>query len=136
MDTFEVIIGLSIMAMALFVFGVELYILKTGKTAAGEICLIDDGGGYRNAHTIWVRFTADGTEKKSHTLHHFTLIPFFEGFQLSRLRKRYVGRSVHFYYNPDRKGQVLIREYIWRDFLLWTPMLALGIAVFLDGICK
>lgn len=111
MGTFESIVGLSVIAMTVFVPGVGLYILKRGKRATEEICLIGAGGGCGNAHTIWVRFMTDGEEKKSHTLHHFMLIPFFEEFQLSRLRKRHVGRQVHIYYNSDREGQVLIREY-------------------------
>ncbi len=63
MGTFESIVGLSVIAMTVFVPGVGLYILKRGKRATGEICLIGAGGGCGNAHTIWVRFMTDGEEK-------------------------------------------------------------------------
>lgn len=127
MGAFVVILGLLIVGMAVFMIGGQLYILKKGEHVRGEICEISDVSEYRGNHAIIVQFMKDGEEIRSHTLNSFALVPFFEKYQLSILRRIHVGRKVHIYYNPDRKGQVLIREYIWKEFILWIFLLAVGI---------
>lgn len=47
--------------------------------------------------------------------------------KLSKLRKKHIGRQVHVYYDPDNDLKVLIWEYIWKDFLISTFIMLLGL---------
>lgn len=121
------ILGLLIFMMAVFMFGCIIRIIIKGECVTGEVCGISYSGPGASTYSIHVRFKKDKQYVESSSLNHFTLIPFFEKFQVSRLKRRHIGRQVHIYYNPNNKLQVFIREYMWKDLLLFAFLLCLGI---------
>lgn len=126
---FLLILSSLIFFMGIFSLYFCIMIIKKGECVKGNICEIDDGSSYGTggtAHHIIVRFDKDGQTMKLHTLNHFFLTPFFKKYKLSRLRKKHIGRKVHIYYNPARKTQALLREYIWKDFLFSSLLLLMG----------
>lgn len=42
--------------------------------------------------------------------------------------------EVHIYYNPNNQRQVLLKEYMWKEFLLCAFLLFLGIMLISVGI--
>lgn len=136
---FFLLFGLFLMTCALFLFGVYINILRKSRCAVGEVCGIGDGVSYSRggtAHLIEVRFNQDGKDVKGEALNHFFLIPFWRKRRLSRLRAKHIGRQVHIYYNPDNQRQILLREYLWREFLLCAFIFLLGSLFILAGIYK
>lgn len=121
------ILGLLFFMMAVFMFGVSIRIMTKGERVIGEVCGISYSGPGASTYSIRVRFKKDKQYVECSSLNHFKLIPFFKKFQVSRLKKRHIGRQVHIYYNPNNKLQVLIREYMWKNFLLNAFLLCLGI---------
>lgn len=124
------ILSLLICFMGIFSLGFCITLIKNGECITGKICEIDDGGSGGGTggtgHHIIVEFIKDGQAIRLHTLSHFFLAPFFEKSKLSKLRKKHVGKLVHVYYNPARKTQALVREYIWKDFLCGLLLLFVG----------
>ena len=135
---FFIILGLLSITAVVFLMSKYIKILKNGKCVMGKISEIDNGTSYALGGTscfIEVQFYEDGHDIKLITLNHFFLPPFFYKRKLSRLKK-HIGRQVHIYYNPDNKTQVLLREYIWKEFFLCFFMFSWGIILILMGICK
>lgn len=129
---FFLILGSVSIIMAIFSLGIYIRILKNSECAMGKITDIDYGDSYcrgGTAYFIEVEFHKDGQDIKLDTLNYFFLAPFFEKHKLSRLRKKHIGRPVHIYYNPDNKRQVLLREYMWKNFLICAFILFLGVVI-------
>ena len=132
---FFVILGLLCFIMGAFLLGSYVRILKKGKCVIGKICEIEEA--YRSpaiCFCIEVQFNKDGQEIKRIALEAFVPLPFFLKHKLSKLRKKHIGRQVHVYYNPDNDSQVLLLEYIWKDFLISAFIIFLGIIGILGGI--
>ena len=125
---FLIILGLLCFIMGAFLLGSYIRILRKGKCVIGEICKIEEECmGSAPVFCIEVQFNKDGQVIKRRALEHFSATPFFMKHQLSKLRKKHIGRQVHVYYNPDNDMKVLIWEYIWKDFLISAFIMFLGI---------
>lgn len=132
---FFVILGLLHFIMGAFLFGFDIRILKKGKCVIGKICEVEEA--YRKPAIVFcieVQFNKDGLEIKRIALEAFVPLPFSLKHKLSKLRKKHIGRQVHVYYNPDNDSQVLLLEYIWKDFLISAFIIFLGIIGILGGI--
>lgn len=134
---FLLILSLLTCLMGIFCFCFCIMLIIKGECVTGKICEIDDGSSFGTggtAHHIIVQFEREGQTVKLHTLSHFFLAPFFEKYKLSRLRKKHVGKQVHIYYNPANEAQAIVREYLWKDFLLGLLLLFIGCFLFLSII--
>lgn len=136
MNYFIFLLGLIHISMGLFLLGGHILVLKKSICVEGKICEIGHGitaaGG--TTYFIVVQLKEDGQDIELVTMDSFTLIPFFEKIKLSKLRKRHIGRRVHIYYNPDNKKRVLLREYLWKNFLCCAFLFFLGTILLLSGI--
>lgn len=134
---FFIILGLLSFIMAVFLFGFYIRTLKN-VNVIGEICGIDDNySSYVPGVTVYhivVQFNKNGVDKRLVALNRFIVIPFFERPKLSQLKKKHIGKQVNIYYNPDNYAQVLIREYMWKEFLLCAFLLCLGNFLIFAGI--
>lgn len=133
-----VIFGLLFCITAFFLLGSEIRVLIKGKRAIGKICELK-GNCYTTNPGIFnieVQFSEGGQDIRLVTLNSFCLTPYFRKFKLSRLRKKHIGKQVHIYYNPDNKRQVLLREYMWKEFLMAAFLFFLGVILIWDGIGK
>lgn len=136
---FLIISGLMCISMGIFLLGGYIRLIKKGKCVIGKICGIEFVGNYGvggTSYFIVVQFKEDGHDRELVTLNQFMLLPFFEKRKLSRLRKKHIGRRVHIYYTPDKKKQVLLREYMWKEFLACAFLFFLGAVLILAGINK
>lgn len=139
MSIFLITGGSLFIALGLFMLVSYMRILTKGKCVIGEICGIDFRGNYgaRAApYFIEVQFKEEGQDIKLLTVHNFCLVPFFEKYRLSKLRKKHIGRQVHIYYIPAKKRQVLLREYVWKEFLISAFVFSIGAVLIFACICK
>ncbi len=136
---FFVILGLLSAIMAFLLLGFYVRIFKYGSVI-GKICEIDGPfASHAPGVTIFhieVQFNEDGSEKKLVAFNRFIVLPLFERFKLSQLRKKHIGRQIHIYYNPDNNAQVLLREYMWKEILMCVFLLCLGILLILTGVYR
>ena len=131
-----ILLGILIIFCGIFLLWCCISIIKNGEHVTGNICEIANGssGMGGSAHNIIVEFNQNGETVKHYTLDFFFLTPFFKKRQLARLRKKHVGRQVHIYYNPANELQALIREYMWKDFLMALFLIFLGCTPILASI--
>lgn len=137
MRYFEFFMGLIIVSMCLFLTVGDVLVLARSRCVVGTICGIDHGTVYAPGATVYyivVQLKEDGKDIELVTLNSFALLPFFTKVRLSRLRKKHVEKRVHVYYNPDHKKQVLIREYIWKEFLWCAFLFSVGGILMMAGI--
>lgn len=132
------ILGILSCFFGIFILWGYIHIVKKSERVIGNICEIDNGGAGGGVggtpHNIVVQFTKDGKTIKLTTLNSFFLAPLFKKYKLSQLRKKHVGRQVHIYYNPAKKGQALLREYMWKKFLTGFFLILTGCLLIFAGI--
>lgn len=130
------IFGMLFIGLSFFLLGMDISILIKGKRVVGEICGIEFHGNYGMAtpYFIEVQFKEKGQDIKLITTHNFTFVPIFEKLKLSRRRRKLIGRKVHIYYIPDEKRRVLLREYLWKEFLAAAFMFFIGLIVVLSVV--
>ena len=47
-----------------------------------------------------------------------------------------MGKKIHIAYNPKKPYQTLILEWLWKDFLLYTVWIVVGLFILLAGILE
>lgn len=137
MKYFIFLMGLLPISMGCFLLGGHILSLKKSKCVTGTICGIGHETIYVPGATIYyivVRLKEDGKDIELVTIHFFSPAPFFRKIRLAGLRKKHIGRRVHIYYNPDSKKRVLLREYMWKEFLWCVFLFFLGTILLLSGI--
>lgn len=130
------IFGMLFIGLSFFLLCTDIGILIKGKRVVGEICGIEFHGNYGKGtpYFIEVQFKENGQDIKLVTAHSFNFVPFFEKLKLSRRRRKLIGRKVHIYYIPDGKRRVLLREYLWKEFLAAAFMFFIGLIVVLSVV--
>ncbi len=133
---FLLTLGLLSLTMASFLLGSYISIIRK-RRCVGKICGIDgrcspQALGVMAFH-IEVQFNDDGQDIKLVALNSFIVLPFFEKMMLSKLKK-HVGRQVHIYFDPDNNARVLLREYMWKEFLMCFFLLLLGSMLITAGV--
>ena len=134
-----IIFGIIIIGSSFFILYADIEILIKGKRAVGEICGIEFHGNYGGTGTpyfIEVQFKEKGQDIKLVTTHSIEFVPLFEKLKLSRRRRKLIGRRVHIYYIPDGKRRALLREYLWKEFLMAAFLFFLGLIVILSIVYK
>lgn len=126
----------------IFIFGALLVfyitLLRKGERHIAEIVEIDEGYSFGKAayrHTLRVRFTYQGNECETETLTAFTSF-FFSRQKVMKLRSVYMGKKIHIAYNPKKPYQTLILEWLWKDLLLYTVWIVVGLFILLAGILE
>lgn len=131
-EIFLLILGIILLALGAWMILYDILLMKTCQCYEGQVCDISDGYyGSKGAtvHHVLVKFVLLGKEITVETHAVFTIRAFFDSFrerELSRLRKKYIGKQVHIYYNPDKPLQSLVREFLWRDVLISLFPIALS----------
>lgn len=132
------ILGMLFIGLSFFAFGTDIGILIKGKRAVGEICGIEFHGNYGGKgipYFIEVQFKEKGQDIKLVTAHSIEFVPFFVKLKLSRRRRKLIGKRVHIYYIPGKR-RVLLREYLWKEFLMAAFLFFLGLIVILSIVYK
>ncbi|MDE5749045.1 MAG: hypothetical protein K2I21_15915 [Acetatifactor sp.] len=133
-----IIFGIIIIGSSFFILYADIGILIKGKRAVGEICGIEFHGNYGGKgipYFIEVQFKEKGQDIKLVTAHSIEFVPFFVKLKLSRRRRKLIGKRVHIYYIPGKR-RVLLREYLWEEFLMAAFLFFLGLIVILSIVYK
>lgn len=131
-------LGIILCGTAFFLLFTYLRIIKKGESITGEICEIDDGsftvkGG--TFHSIWVQYIGqDETVQQMRSINGFILSPFREKHKLSKLRKKHLGKTVHGYLLSGKFSKLLLREFMWKNWILCLFLLLWGLFLLLPGI--
>lgn len=131
-------LGIIFCGTAFFLLFTYLRIIKKGESITGEICEIDDGsftvkGG--TFHSIWVQYIGqDETVQQMRSINGFILSPFREKHKLSKLRKKHLGKMVHGYLLSGKFSKLLLREFMWKNWILCLFLLLWGLFLLLPGI--
>ena len=138
MKIFLVTVG--IVAILVFVLLLLFYItlLRRGERYIAEIVEVNEGNSFGKAtyrHTLRVRFIYQGSEREVETLTAFSSF-FFSKKKTMILRERYLVKQIHIIYNPQKPFQTLVVEWLWKDFLLCTVWIAVGLFIVLAGLLE
>lgn len=108
-----------------------LRIIKKGKRYSGHIYNIQaNNPDYRyliTDNSIEVMFHKDGEDYIVKTLNSVVLGPFFTEKRLNALRKKYKGRPVYIYYREAKRTQVLIKEFMWKIWIVPYFLMIFGL---------
>lgn len=138
MSIFLYFIGGIILVAGLSLLGFYLRIIQSGIRVDGTICDIVGApqAVSSSTHTVRVKFRFQDKDIEADTLKLVFLVPFLVNRQLKRLKKKYIGKQVHIYFNPKNQAQVLIKEYIWKVLICPLFMILLGVLVIGAGWFK
>lgn len=132
MRIIAVVLGVFCAGIGLLLMWFDKRIMRKTTCHSGEISGIDDSwtNGVGPSYSISVKFVVEGKTIELPTMHFFPGFPFFEKMQINRLRKKYIGKPVHIYYHRENSRQLMIREFLWKRYLL-SGMLVLagGLAI-------
>ena len=133
-----IILGLLIISAGLFLIFFYIRIMKRGECCEAKIAGIEEKGQSfgmgGSAHSILVKFEHEDENICAESLHTFYLIPAGVRRRLNRLQNKYIKKQVHIFYNPDNLKQILIKEFLWRIFIVPIFMTALGAFLLAVGI--
>lgn len=115
--------------------GLFIYSIHNSNCYKGQIYDVDENPGTRvkggGRHSIIVKFKMQEKEIIVSALSGFFVTSLFKKQQITRLRKKYIGKQVHIYYWQDKPLRTLIREFMWRDLIDYGFMIVLGVVVIL-----
>lgn len=131
-------LGIILCGTAFFLLFTYLRIIKKGESITGEIFEIDDGSFTVKGstfHSIWVQYIGqDETVQQMRSINGFILTPFREKHKLSKLRKKHLGKMVHGYLLSGKCSKLLLREFMWKNWILCLFLLLWGLFLLLLGI--
>lgn len=133
---FVIISGVIVLLIGLFMFYFYLKIIFNNKCYKAEIIDMNFGASYRQGipfHSFKVSFKHNNEIICASTLNTIMGFSLFEKRQFRRYQKKYIGRRVYVYYNPNNPAQTLIKEYVWKDFLLSNFLICLSIFLIAAG---
>ncbi|MGL6197660.1 MAG: DUF3592 domain-containing protein [Lachnospiraceae bacterium] len=124
---FIIIIGAINLLIGLFLLFFYLKIIFNNKCYKARITGVNFGtiSAYPT-DTYKVSFKYNNEVIQVDTLNRFKGYSLFKKQQYKKIQNKYTRKSVNIYYNPNNPRQTIIKEYIWKEFIMPAFLIALG----------